>query len=130
MERSVRIAEDIRRRTTGANYDVIMILTGGSMRMATRLKAALDQSQLVPAIPDGPVATSSADDFDLLEQGALIPLKANLRNLSVRIECNEVRLKAQSQSVPGNEARAHWGKRTIGRYTTRSVRKLSSRLGR
>lgn len=57
------------------------------------LEAVGNQTQLVSVVANGPIAARLADDLELLEHGALVPLQANLGNAAVLIVADNVSLR-------------------------------------
>ena len=72
LQRSMGIAESI--LGVLAVTDDKVIVASFLLEFAGRLESRLDQAKLFSAILNRPVAASLANDFKLLEQGALVPL--------------------------------------------------------
>lgn len=62
---------------------------------------------LVLAVANWPVARARADYVNLLEEGALVPVQADLRDLSCRVEVHDMDLCAVSGPSVVGLARAH-----------------------
>ena len=88
------IAEGVVGVASGSD-DGFVVTGREGLEAARGLEASLDESDLFPAVPDGPVATRLSDHLDLLEDRALVPLKADLRYLAVLIKGDEVSLEVQ-----------------------------------
>jgi hypothetical protein len=91
--------------------------------------AGRNQTDLIFSIHNGPVLRASANDIDLLEERRLVPVEADLLDLLVLIEVHNVDLMLGYVSG-GFVQRPRGNKRTIGKVTTLSARKLSSSPGR
>lgn len=52
----------------------------------------LNQSSLVFGVTDGPTATPTANNLDLSQQRRLVPVDANILNLSIAVETNDMDL--------------------------------------
>jgi len=81
------IPQGVGRVATGADRQ---ILAGG--RSGLTLDASCDQTNLLLAITDGPVAAGLANDIELFQQRTLVPTLADLHNLPILIEYHDVSL--------------------------------------
>lgn len=63
-----------------------------------RLDASRENAKLLVVVADRPVATSPANDVDLLEEGALVPALSDLRDLALVVEGHNVHLRGQTVS--------------------------------
>lgn len=90
----MRVTESIARAVASADDNVVLARALGTL--AGGLDACLDLSKLLAVVVDGPVAARSTDNLELLQQSALVPLKTNLRNLSLAVERNKMRLYEQA----------------------------------
>lgn len=94
MQSRMGIAQHIGRLSTGVREDFLMVLRRTSVCDTTGLEASLDQCYLLSAIIYRPVASGLANDLELLEEGGLVPRQANLYNLAICGEQDEVSLGA------------------------------------
>jgi hypothetical protein len=66
--------------------------TGIGSRLWFRAGVGRHESNLILAIANGPVAAARADDIDVLEEGALVPVETNLTDLALGVEVDNVDL--------------------------------------
>lgn len=87
-----------------------------------------DELDLVLAVTQGPTAATGADDVELLEEGALVPIEADAGDFLGGIVGDEVDLFWKSAEV--RDVKGGWPALTTGNVQSLSRRKLSSRPGR
>ena len=87
------VSKGVVRVAAGTNDNVVVTLGGGSGDLARSFEARLDHGDLLPAILDGPVAAHLANDLNLLQEGALVPLLADLRDLAIVAKGHDVDLQ-------------------------------------
>ena len=92
------VAESIVGVTSVSRNGLVMARRGRGSS-AGGLDAAFNKGDLLSAVSDRPVATRLANNFNLLEERALVPVKSDLEDFAGVVEGHKVRLQGGAVSM-------------------------------